>query len=68
MAAFGWRHVGRSRSARASKGQVAIYPKPLYSPRHPKTLKHIRSEKGAVVEKTTISKKSPPPPAPSPVA
>lgn len=60
MAAFGWRHVGRSRSARASKGQVAICPKPLSSPRHQKTLKNIRPEKGAVVEKTTISRKPPP--------
>lgn len=54
---------GRGRRRPASKGQVAIYPKPLWSPRHPKTLKSTRpKKKGAVFEMKPISRKPAPPP------
>lgn len=63
MAAFGWRHVGRSRPAQASKGLVAICPRPLWGSYHPKPPKHTRPEKkGAVVKMGPISRKPALPP------
>lgn len=64
MAAFGWRHVGRSRLAQASKGLVAICPRPLRGSYHPKPLKRARPEKkGAVVKMGPISRKPALPPS-----
>lgn len=61
MAAFGWRHVGRSRPAQASKEQVSIWPRLLWGSYHPRTLKPSRPEdKGAVAEIGPISRKPPP--------